>query len=235
MFPWGVLLVSVDSVSAAPTGRTGVRSLRGLGVAVVLLLGLVIAADVFAVVAGARMYAFWGAEPVDFEVYSEWERLYRWSDVATMSTFVACGVVFILWFRRARINAEVFAPDGHSLVRGWAVWGWLVPVVNLWIPRRVALDIWSASTTGAHLGQAPRQSSGLVNAWWTLWVVSTVPTALATWSHAKAEGPAETRQALALTLLSVLLDIAAAVLAVRVVRRLTAMQHRKALEATPVP
>ncbi|WP_171052871.1 hypothetical protein [Streptomyces marianii] len=50
-----------------------------------------------------------------------------------------------------------------------------------------------------------------------------------------AEGPAETPQATALTLLSVLLDIAAAVPAVRVVRCLTAMQHRKALEATPVP
>ncbi|MEV1051229.1 DUF4328 domain-containing protein [Streptomyces sp. NPDC049887] len=226
--------MSVDFSSVPPTGRTGVRSLRGLGAAVVVLLGLVIAADVFAVVVGARMYALRGAEPVGFEVHERWESLYRWSDVATMNTYVACGVVFILWFRRARINAEVFAPDGHRLVRGWAVWGWLVPVVNLWIPRRVALDIWSASTPGAHLGPAPRQSSGLVNAWWAVWIGGYVPT-LAALTYAKAEGPAETRQSIALTLLSVLLDIAAAVLAVRVVRRLTAMQHRKALEATPVP
>ncbi|MFI1472312.1 DUF4328 domain-containing protein [Streptomyces wuyuanensis] len=227
--------MSVVSISAAPTGRTGVRSLRGLGIAVVLLLGLVIAADVFAVVAGARMYALSGAEAVEFEVYDRWDRLYRWSDVATMNTFVACGVVFIVWFRRARINAEVFAPDGHSVSRGWAVWGWLVPVVNLVVPRRIALDIWSASTPGAHLGPAPRQSSGLVNAWWTLWVVSTVPTALATWTYAKAEGPADTRQAIALALVAVLCDIATAVLAILVVRRLTSLQHRKALEDGLLP
>ncbi|MEI5007743.1 DUF4328 domain-containing protein [Streptomyces sp. PmtA] len=226
--------MSVDSVSAAPTGRTGVRSLRGLGIAVVLLLGLVIAADVFAVVAGAKMYAFSGAEPVDIEVYSEWERLYRWSDVATMNTFVACGVVFILWFRRARINAEVFAPDRHSLVRGWAVWGWIVPVVNLWIPRRVALDIWSASAPGAHLGPAPRQSNRLVNAWWTAWIGGYVPT-LAALTYVNAEGATEMRRQLGLTLVAVLFDIAAAVLAVLVVRRLTSMQHRKALEGGPLP
>ncbi|MFD9212224.1 DUF4328 domain-containing protein [Streptomyces sp. NPDC059544] len=226
--------MSVDSISAAPTGRTGVRSLRGLGVAVVLLLGLVIAADVFAVVAGAKMYAFWGAEPVDIEVYDRWESLYRWSDVATMNTFVACGVVFILWFRRARINAEVFAPDGHGLVRGWAVWGWIVPVVNLWIPRRVALDIWSASIPGAHLGAAPRQSNRLVNAWWTVWIGGYVPT-LAALTYVKAEGATEMRRQLELTLVAVLFDIAAAVLAVLVVRRLTSLQHRKALEGGPLP
>ncbi|MEU4129629.1 DUF4328 domain-containing protein [Streptomyces wuyuanensis] len=226
--------MSVDSISAAPAGRTGVRSLRGLGVAVVLLLGLVIAADVFAVVVGARMYAVWGAEPVDIAVYDRWESLYRWSDVATMNTFVACGVVFILWFRRARINAEVFAPDGHSLVRGWAVWGWIVPVVNLWIPRRVALDVWSASTPGAHLGTAPRQSNRLVNAWWTVWIGGYVPT-LAALTHVNAEGATEMRRQLGLTLVAVLFDIAAAVLAILVVLRLTSMQHRRALEGGPLP
>ncbi|MEU2432823.1 DUF4328 domain-containing protein [Streptomyces sp. NPDC007861] len=221
--------MSADSIHAAPNRPAKVRSLRGLGAAVVVLLGLVIAADVFAVVVGARLYALWSAEALDQETFSRWEGLYNWSDVATMDTFLLCGVVFLVWFHRARINAEAFAPGAHRMTPAWAVWSWIVPVVNLWIPRLIALDIWSASTPGDRTGPAPRRSNRLVNAWWTLWIAGMVPTFMATMTYARAVEADETREAIGLTLVSALFDIAAAVLAIVFVRRLTAMQHRKAL------
>ena len=55
----------------------------------------------------------------------------------------AAGIVFVVWFRRARINAE-----GHGWrqrrARGWAFWGWGVPIANPWIPFQLMGDIWRA-------------------------------------------------------------------------------------------
>jgi hypothetical protein len=53
------------------------------------------------------------------------------------------GILFIVWFRRARINA------GHRGWRqrralGWTFWGWVLPVVSLWIPFQIMGDIWRA-------------------------------------------------------------------------------------------
>ncbi|MFC9283409.1 DUF4328 domain-containing protein [Streptomyces collinus] len=52
----------------------------------------------------------------------------------------------------SRANAEVFAPSKHTKSRGWAAWGWFCPVVNLWFPRRITLDIRDAS---GRLGRPP--------------------------------------------------------------------------------
>ncbi|MFI0902108.1 DUF4328 domain-containing protein [Streptomyces sioyaensis] len=68
---------------------------------------------------------------------------------STGRTSVRCPLN--VWFHRARVNAEVFAPEYHEKARGCAIWGWSVPVVNLWFPRRVAIDI---------LAAAPRRPSG---------------------------------------------------------------------------
>ncbi|WP_329118257.1 DUF4328 domain-containing protein [Streptomyces sp. NBC_01465] len=84
----------------------------------------------------------------------------------------ACAVTFMVWFHRVRVNAEVFAPFGHRKSRGWAYWGWIVPVVNLWYPRRIAVDTWVASTQRRPDGSALPASYRLVNVWWACWLLS---------------------------------------------------------------
>ena len=53
-------------------------------------------------------------------------------------------VMFVVWFYRARVNAE-----GHGWPQrwspGWAIAGWLVPVVNFWFPFQIMADIWRAT------------------------------------------------------------------------------------------
>ncbi len=53
------------------------------------------------------------------------------------------GIAFIVWLWRARINAENHGwPQRRA--RGWAFWGWVIPVVSLWIPFQFLGDIWRA-------------------------------------------------------------------------------------------
>jgi hypothetical protein len=59
-------------------------------------------------------------------------------------------MVFLSWFRRCRLNAELFAPGTHKYAPGFAVGAWFIPVAMWWIPRRIALDIrWAGSPVGA--------------------------------------------------------------------------------------
>ncbi|WP_199549160.1 DUF4328 domain-containing protein [Streptomyces sp. N35] len=219
----------VPSYPIAPTAF--LRSPVGLSRAVIVLLGVVIAADLFSLWAGFSLY--WLVDSVDSNAVNDAYDLYALSASPQFTALVVTGVVFIIWFRRVRINAEVFAPDDHSLRRGWAVWGWLCPVVNFWFPRRVALDAWNASEPA----DAKVRGTGVVNAWWTAWLAGWFCNEIAGRMYARADAMdvAEVRTALQVMTVSDLLDIAGAVLAMLFVHRLTCMQQNKALAGPATP
>ncbi|MER7841009.1 DUF4328 domain-containing protein [Streptomyces sp. NPDC096040] len=220
-------------------GRTPglwLRSPVGLGRAAVVLLGVVIAADLFAVWAGFLQYDAVG-DLMDGEggagVFRRADRAYRLVGLAAGGhsvAMVACVVVYLCWFQRVRANAQVFDPLGQSMSPGWAIGGWFAPVVSLWFPRRITLEIWDASspwgTTRSHL---------LVNVWWPMWLVSLFFGRMAKGDYDDAEGAAWVHAVTGEMLIADFVDIAAAVLAILVVVRLTRMQHEKALVgAAPV-
>ncbi|GAA2746801.1 hypothetical protein GCM10010440_40090 [Kitasatospora cinereorecta] len=62
-----------------------------------------------------------------------------------------------VWFRKCWTNAEVLAPGNQRSGRGWAGAVWFVPLVNVWLPRRIMLDIARASGL---------TDERLVNLWW---------------------------------------------------------------------
>jgi Domain of unknown function (DUF4328) len=85
-------------------------------------------------------------------------------DNLTNFTIFVLSIVFVLWFHRARVNAECLGyRQRHS--PGWTFWGWLVPFVNLWFPVQIMGDIWRA-------GRPARPLSHLPGLWWTAWLVS---------------------------------------------------------------
>ncbi|TJZ54374.1 DUF4328 domain-containing protein [Streptomyces piniterrae] len=219
--------------SVTPGPPAVLRSPVGLSKAVMLLLGLVIVADLFALWQGGQSYELVGRivgdlGSVSSEEIDRADTLYGASGYVQLVAILATAVVFIVWFHRARVNAEVFAPEYHTKKRGWAIWGWIVPVVNLWFPRRIATDIWNASADESS------RSRALLNWWWALWVVDLLFGRLASQRYIKAETPEEIKGALSGLMASDVFNIAAAVLAILFVRRLTHMQHEKALRGPTV-
>ncbi|MFF7448622.1 MULTISPECIES: DUF4328 domain-containing protein [unclassified Streptomyces] len=208
------------------------RSPIGLGWAAVAGLGAVIATDLFAVWADVVLYDVSGDLASGAQLGERAERadrLYSFAGTAQTVALLTTAVLFLCWFHRVRVNAEVFQPLGHTKKRGWAIGGWFVPVVNLWFPRRITLDIWDASSPwGA------RRPHGLVNTWWTFWVLSLLSGRAASTANRKADSAEEMHEAVGQMLFSDVVDVAAAALAIAVVLRLTRMQHAKALQG-PVP
>jgi hypothetical protein len=88
-----------------------------------------------------------------------------------LTMYLACsaaGVVVIIWLWHARENAAAdrTAPQRWSEV--WAVIGWLVPVMSLWVPAAVVSDVVRASPGGAD----PRTDRlrSIVPFWWAAWL-----------------------------------------------------------------
>ena len=231
---------SAVSAAQAPefdaTSAAWLRSPVGLGRAAIAALGLVVAADLFGLGADYVMYDAMGGlvdgEPGQsgFGLVVRADDLLSAAGIVQTSALVISIVVFLCWFHRVRVNAQVFAPFGHSKKGHWAIWGWFVPVVNLWVPRRVTLDIWDASSPWG----APR-GHGLVNTWWTLWLLSLAADRAADVQSRQAETAQEIQDASAQLMFADVSDILAALLAILVVLRLTGMQRMKVLGGpTPV-
>ncbi|RAJ50907.1 uncharacterized protein DUF4328 [Streptomyces sp. PsTaAH-130] len=206
------------------------RSPAGLGLAAAVLLGLVAAADLFACLAdqmevnAAQDMIGGGIGQGMIDRAHHADTFYNAASVAQGITLVATVAVYLCWLWRVRTNAEVFAPHGHRMKRGWAIGGWFVPIGNLWLPRRVVVDVWRASVPpGARVRTTP------VNAWWTLWVLSLLLGRFAGRQYDDAHAPDELADAARQMLFSDAVDAAAAILAVLVVVHLTRMQRARIL------
>ncbi|MEU9991591.1 DUF4328 domain-containing protein [Streptomyces sp. NPDC048045] len=134
-------------------------------------------------------------------------------------TTMAAVVLFLVWFVRCRRNAQLLSPTPLPGSTPWAVASWLVPVVNLWVPRGLVLDVHRASGPSATEGR----DTVLVNAWWTVWIGRAV---VVTVGSGLGQGDSS-----GLLVAGETLNLAAGALALAVIQRVTARQAT-ALETT---
>ncbi|MDT0305775.1 DUF4328 domain-containing protein [Streptomyces sp. DSM 44917] len=202
---------------------------KGLGTAVVVLLSICIAAQVILFGASANLSGILSdVESGEYFTFQELEDAgdgYDGAFILSSLMILATGIVFICWFYRTRVNAELFAPGGQRLGRGWAIGGWFVPVVNLWFPKQIANDVWRSSVPW---GRNPRL--GLVTAWWVLWLIMSILSGAASVVAPDEIGAGdidELQTETALMMLSGVVGVAAAIVALIYVRRQTAYQLEK--------
>lgn len=132
--------------------------LRGLGNVLIIVLALVIGAIAARlVIQGLALgSAHWRGMFIG-------KRLDKAADI----TMFGLGIGFVVWLRRARINAE-HRGWRQRRNRAWAFWGWILPLVNLWIPFQMMGDIWRA---GLPLHRR-RKIAWLPALWWSSWLLS---------------------------------------------------------------
>ncbi|MGI5372812.1 DUF4328 domain-containing protein [Streptomyces sp. CA-251387] len=208
------------------------RSSRGLLAAVSALLAVVALGDLFAVFAGARIHmlidgddAFATAPQQELDAaYS----LYETAGNLQAMTYVPCAVLFVIWFFLMRRNTGLLAPDRFRNGPGWAIAAWVIPLANFWMPYRIAVDMWGASTPLPDDDEPHRTSIWPVNLWWGLFVFSALFGRYAASRYDDAETLAQVQDAVAQYMAADILDLAAAAAAVYFAVRLTTMQRLKA-------
>lgn len=81
---------------------------------------------------------------------------------------LAAFVAFVPWIHLARRNLRALGARRMRHSTGAAVWGCLIPGLNLWRPYRVLREVWRASDPGERDAFAWRQRRvpALLPAWW---------------------------------------------------------------------
>jgi hypothetical protein len=139
------------------------RDFRAIGVAVFMLLGFNAFIALGSGISLLRMDRPLAEATRDgYDAVSTGRALAPYADVFTVSAVLAgiTGVLYLAWLWRA--SQQAAGPRPYR--RGWVVLGWVVPVVNLWMPPRMVHDVWISSGRFSPVG---RQAVGaVVAAWW---------------------------------------------------------------------
>lgn len=225
---------SRHSPTATPAYLAVLRSPVGLGVATSLLLVAVIITDVLSIASGSYLYDLLrglprsAATPVTVAGVEDRQLYYDLAGLLQSLLYLVTGIVYVCWLYRLRDNAELFAPGAHRRGRSWTGWCWIIPVVNLWYPRRITLDIWNASRP-AEPNALNDQGNGLINLWWGFWLAEGLLALAGSAAYDTAGSIGRTNVSIGLLMVSDVLDIVCAIFAIRLVRTLTHMQHDMAL------
>ncbi len=155
----------VASFTPIPT----VGAVRGLGTALIGLLGLY-ALSVMArgAIAGVALLELGSvdstADTASIGDYGDLKFVTSAAEGFETLLAAALSVVWVIWFRRTRSNAEAFAPGRIRHSFGMAAGSWFIPVVCLYMPKQISNDIWTATT-----GRLKGAERWLLSIWWWWW------------------------------------------------------------------
>lgn len=150
---------------------------------------------------------------------------------ATLTLFIlslVTAIFFITCMWRVAKNNEALGRQQPRLGPGWAIGGWFIPIANLVIPVLVMQDLWRGSDPSVPRGDmrwkiGPR--SALVGWWWGLLLLSFVRVTFGGQDRERSRTVSDVRTNTTFVLIGMAFTVAAAVLAILIVRRITARQE----------
>jgi hypothetical protein len=208
-----------------------VKSLKLIGGMVTIGLALCIVAGIAWIGVDLRLVAFLQT-PEESRLEAEAQRLDALTtDVGVASNWInfATAVCFLIWFARAHRNLIAGGLARLEYSPTWAVIGFFVPILGLFRPYQVMQEVWRGSSflSGASAADMWQRlpKSGLVTAWWWAFLLSTVAgTVVAVMHRTGEQTTVEELRGVQGTVISTVLYVAAGVLLIVIVRRVTRFQ-----------
>lgn len=207
------------------------RPVRGIGMAASVLIGLealLAIADGFVTEHSANVVREYTDGNGTMEDLHAADSVALMVNVPTILVSIASGVTFIMWLYRSRRNAErVSYPVEHRHSRGWVIGSWFVPIVNFWYPLQVVQDVWRAFDPAQRdRPLQARDSNGFILVWWLVFTLMSIVDRVASRLLLNEDTTMDT--VATWTWGAAVITIAAAALAIVLVRRLTDLQYRTA-------
>jgi hypothetical protein len=139
------------------------RNFRALGLSVFLLLGFNAFMALGSGVGLARQFGPLATTTADsYDATATGRVLTAYADVFLVGAVLAAltGALFLGWLWRAHQQAGA----ARRYRSGWVLAGWLLPLVNLWLPPRLIHDVWVGSAP--HRPADRYRAAAIVAAWW---------------------------------------------------------------------
>ena len=136
--------------------------------------------------------------------------------VVQLLTLVVTGIVWLVWQHRGQANLVAARVSGLRFTPGWAVGWWFVPFANLVKPFQTMRELWKAS--GGEEDWRQSRTWPVIGWWWAAWLTAGV---LGRVGGAVSPGRPRSRacgRGSRVLLLTELVVLAAAILAIVLVR-----------------
>jgi hypothetical protein len=160
--------------------------------------------------------------------------------LAAILVYVTLVIAFLMWLHRVCRNVPALGnpQSGVEHSPGWAVGSFFIPFVNLVVPYKAVREVWVKSDPAVRTGDdfmfAQASSAPLVLGWWIAWLVSNVAGNIS-WRLMGGETPDTQGFVGGVDIISDLLGIVAAVLAIAVVRGIDRRQAERARHVSYAP
>ena len=153
--------------------------------------------------------------------------------VAWAVVFLITSVVFIVWFHRCYRNLPSLGVDKLRYSSGFAIGGWLIPILGFWIPKQIANDIWRGTepTDDPRVIVSPSgPTPWFLTFWWISWIFIALLNIRVPFSFERADAPTieNLQRDSQLQLLNIAVWATNAILALKVVREITRRQEERA-------
>ncbi len=150
----------------------------------------------------------------------------------SLAAFVVTAIAFLAWFFRAYVNIERLGARDLRAKKGWSIGVWFIPFLNLIRPKHLMDDIWRASDpelpAGEVRGWQDAAVPGLLHGWWLVFLLASLVSNVAGRMVLNADSLPDRASAGEISMIADGGLIVAAVLAVLVVRAVTARQENRA-------
>lgn len=142
-------------------------------------------------------------------------------DYSVMAFRILTMIVFSVWIYQAGTNLIEAGFDDLEFTPGSRIWWYAVPIATFFKPFQGMRELWNAS----HGITEYDRGSGLVSAWWALWIISNI----GNWILLRFSGP-EGASAEFSWIMAVV-DIGLAAAAIAMIRAIAAAQANLSPEA----
>ena len=154
--------------------------------------------------------------------------------IFNLLVFIATIIVFLIWEHRANSNLRPLGVPRPEYSSRWAVGSWFVPILTLWVPFQIVRYIWRKSdpdTVNPDGWSDDRNYSGdgefTLKAWWGFWIAAGIVGRFSDRIALRADELSEYTISSWAGIFSSILAAIAAILAISVVRGVTARQEER--------
>jgi hypothetical protein len=148
--------------------------------------------------------------------------------LGSAGAYLLTAILYCVWIHGANKNARALGADGMTFTPGWCVGWFFIPIANLFKPYQAVAEIYRTSDPEAGPDTwVEVQAPPLLGLWWGAWIVTNL-LAQAGLRISMSSTPSVSALSPWFDIINAPVGVAAALLAMAVVRRIHARQKEKA-------
>lgn len=153
----------------------------------------------------------------------------------TLIALLVTGVLWCVWQHRAHSNLRAFGRNGLRYTPGWAVGWWFIPFASLWKPLGAMSELWKASEpTDDPNAWLRARAWWVLGLWWACWIGGNLLDVVASAMQQESDLSTVASSDI-VAVVARLVEIAAAICAVVILRDILGRQRVLAVSSGAVP